>query len=44
MRATSNYEDDIIYIMCDSLQTVMKPLLHCDEESHNIKFCTNLGQ
>jgi len=29
--------------MCDSLQTVMKPLLHCDEEPHSIEIGTNLG-
>jgi len=26
-----------------SLQTMMKPSLHCDKELYNIKFCTNLG-
>jgi len=27
--------------MRDSLQTVMKPPLHCDEEPYNIEFCVN---
>ena len=41
MRGKSNYEDDIARLT--TIQTVMKTLLHCDEEPYNVEFSINLG-